>query len=331
MLSWSDDSGRTWSKAVRADDAPQDRAGESSAQRDRGTDPMVPSVAVNKDGVVGLLWMERLVMPSWRYSASLDGGATFFPSTPVYTTYSRDEPFRTEWFNYYATAQDHPSDINSPDHPGIRPERRNAGFTLYTQFDQESALTATTDGVFHAMWITRGDGALWTARIHVDSNTAARPGPSIEGLTDVSKRVRFEARNFHYDESSGRMSVDAVLINTSLGVPDRQPWLEPSHDYSETSNVRDSESINRPLKAPLILRMTTMYSDVGHLDLLNFDGVDSTGMPLVDWSEALPSGGLVPGARTFARRLEFKLNSPKPSANPDVMQVINVSAEVYSK
>jgi hypothetical protein len=52
---------------------------------------------------------------------------------------------------------------------------------------------------------------------------------------------------------------------------------------------------------------------------------------LVDWSEALPSGGLVPGARSFARRLEFMLRNLKPSANPDVMQVINVSAEVFSK
>jgi hypothetical protein len=326
MLSWSDDSGKTWSKPNRVDDAPRNRVGESSAQRDRGTDPMVPAIAVNKDGAVGLLWMERFAMPSWRFSVSLDGGATFLPSTSVYTTHARDEAFRTEWFNYYATAQDHPSEIHLSDDPAIRPLPK-PGFTLYTQFDQESALTATTDGVFHAMWITRDDGALWTARIHVAGRASTEQGLSLEGLTDVSKRVRFEARNFHYDEPSARMSVDVVLVNTSLGVPDRQPWIEDR----ETFKPSDSESSNGPLQAPLILRVTSTYSDAGHLDLVNFDGSDSTGTPLVDWSKALPSGGLSPGARSSPRRLEFKVSDLKPAASPDVFQVVNVSAEVYSK
>jgi hypothetical protein len=326
MLSWSDDSGKSWSKPIRADDAPRDRVTESGAQGDRGTDPMVPAIAVNKDGAVGLLWMERFAMPTWRFSVSLDGGASFLPSTPVYATHARNEAFRTQWFNYYATAQDHPSEINSPNHPGIRPSPK-PGFTLYTQFDQESALTATTDGVFHAMWTTRDDGALWTARIHVHGDTATEPKPSIEGLTDVSKRVRFEARNFHYDEPSARMSVDVVLVNTSLGLPDRQPWMEDR----EAFKLPASESSDRLLRAPVILRVTSMYSDVGRLDLVNSDGVDSTGTPLVDWSDALPSGGLVPGARSSPRRLEFKVFDLRPAASPDVFQVVNVSAEAYSK
>ena len=326
MLSWSDNSGKSWSKPIRVDDAPRDRAAESVAQGDRGTDPMVPAIAVNKDGAVGLLWMEQFAMPSWRFSASLDGGATFLPSKPVYATQARDEAFRTEWFNYYATAQDHPSEISSPDDRGIRPLRK-PGFTLYTQFDQESALTATTDGVFHAMWITRDDGALWTTRIHVDGKTATEPRPSIEGLTDVSKRVRLEARNFHYDEVSARMSVDVILINTSVGVPDRQPWMEARGTF----DLPTSGSSGRPLQAPLVLRVTSTYSDVGHLDLANFDGVDSTGTPLVDWSTALPSGGLAPGARSAARRLEFNVRDLKPAASRDVFQVVNVAAEVYSK
>jgi hypothetical protein len=326
MLSWSDDSGKTWSKPIRVDDAPRDRVTVSGAQDDRGTDPMVPAIAVNKDGAVGLLWMERFAMPTWRFSASLDGGATFLPSTPVYASHARYEALRTEWFNYYATAQDHPSEISSPGHPEIRPSRR-PGFTLYTQFDQESALTATTDGVFHAMWITRDDGALWTARIHVNGNAGTEPGPSIGGLIDVSKRVRIEARNFHYDETSARMSVDLVLLNASSGAPDRQPWLEDRGTFDPPA----AGSGGLPLQAPLILRVTSLYSDVGHLDLVNFDGVDSTGAPLLDWSDALPSGGLAPGARSMVRRLELNVHDLKPASRPNVFQVVNVSAEVYSK
>lgn len=327
MLAWSDDSGKTWSKPLRVDDAARDRAGESDASLCRGTDPMVPSIVVNKDGIVGLMWMENLLTPCWRFSASLDGGATFLPSIIVYAPSAHDGQLHTQWLNNYVTAADRPSDLTM----GAIPQLNKLGFTLYTQFDDTSALTATGDGVFHPIWITRGDGAVWTARIEVNRKTAAKPALSIVGLSEVTKRVRLEPRNFHYDVDSGRVFVDVVLLNTSLGEPDREPRFESLSGNKAPSVLSDIESKKRPLVSPLIIRINSMESEVGKLELVNFDGIDSDGAPLLDWSDALPPGGLMPGGRTRSRRLEFRLSSLKTGTNPDVMRVANVAAEAFSK
>lgn len=324
MLAWSSDSGKTWSRPIRVDDAAQYCTGESNAQSDRGTDPMVPSVAVNKDGTVGLLWMERLLMPSWRFSASVDGGATFLPSVPVYTTHSTDRQAHAELFNNYVTVQDHPNDSGLEFHP----QQDKVGFVLYTQFDQASALATTTDGIFHPIWITRDDGAVWTTRVEVDRETPIRSTTSIAGLQDISKRVRLEVRGFHYDWDSERVLVDVVLVNTSLGVPERFPITRTPMPTADIFNVK---AISHPLTAPLILRMTAILSGVGQLQLVNFDGIDATGTPLLDWSGALPEGGLPPGARSFARRLEFRLTGVKPVYDPDTILIVNVTAQVLSK
>ena len=325
MLAWSDDSGRNWSKGIRADDAIGTGA-LSAAASVRGTDPMSPCIAVNKDGTVGLLWMERLQMPEWRFAASLDGGETFLPSVPVYTTKSSNTQSRTEWFNEYVTAQDHP-DSPSPD---FKPQRQKVGFTLYTQFMETGALAATIDGVFHPVWSTRSNGALWTTRITVLPNKASRLAPSIVGLTDVSARVRLEAVAFSYDGDSGRLLVDVALVNTTSVFVEREPWLESLPTERMQDGAAHPDERNR-LAAPLVLRMTGLRSEAGPLHLSEFDGVDASGMPLLDWSARLPPGGLAPGSRTVARRLQFDLDELKSGHNPNVVRILTFEAQAYSK
>jgi hypothetical protein len=208
--------------------------------------------------------------------------------------------------------------------------RDKVGFTLYTQADEVGALVATTDGIFHPIWATKDDGALWTTQIEVDRSASTRPVLSIAGLNDVSKRLRLEARTFHYDEDSGRLLVDVVLINTSLGVPDREPRLQ-SQEENPKSESSDTAAIKEPLTPPLILRITSMQSEVGQLDLVNSDGIDSTGATLLDWSQALAPGGLAPGAQSSPRRLEFRLSGLKPGSDPEVIRVVSLTAEVFSK
>lgn len=325
MLAWSENSGKTWSKPIRADDAISAGALIPGAVAVRGTDPMSPCIAVNKDGTVGLLWMERLQMPEWRFAASLDGGQTFLPSVPVYTTKSPDTQSRTEWFNQYVTAQDHP---DSPG-PEFKPQRQRVGFTLYTQFMETGALTATIDGVFHPVWTTRSNGALWTTRIAVLANQA-RISPSIVGLRDVSDRVRLEAIGFSYDGDSRRLLVDVALVNTTSVFVEREPWLEllPKERVQDRSAL--SNRGNR-LAGPLILRMTGLRSEAGPLHLAEFDGVDASGMPLLDWSAKLPPGGLAPGSRTVTRRLQFYLDELKSGHNPNVVRILTFEAQAYSR
>jgi hypothetical protein len=328
MLKWSADSGRTWSKPVRVDDA-----------ESRGSEPLLAAIAVNKDGTVGLLWMEHWSKPSWHFAASLDGGATFGPSTPVYSTLydnvSCGEPSCTDWLNYFLSAQDHPNGPRSQAHPGLNADLNKAGFALYTQFDETAALTASTDGVFHAVWITRADGVLWTSRVTVDRGSsapmaAAHSSLDVTGMKDISDRVRLEPRNFHYDSYSGLLQVDVVMANTSLGVADRQPWIDASPDRWRSKSP-DAQALSRPLSGRLILRVPSLESEVGRLELVNADGKDAAGAPLLDWSDALPADGLAPGARSQARRMEFRLSDLKAYVDPSMVQVVNVKAEVFTR
>jgi hypothetical protein len=322
MLAWSQDSGTTWSKPIRVDDAPKDRAGN------RSSDPMVPSLAVNKDGVLGLFWTEGMGTPHWRFAASIDGGATFLPSVAVYSAHESEEPVPTRWLNNYISAADQPVDW---DH-GFSPQFDKVGFTLYTQFNAICALAATADGVFHPTWNTKVDGALWTARVEVNHAALPPSALNIAGLIDVSKIVRLEPHDFHYDPDSARVSVDVVLVNTSVPVPDRDdPRLRISKGQELLSAQPEISLQDRPLIAPLILRVSATQSEIGQLHLVNFDGIDSTGASLVDWSKALPAGGLAPGTRSSALRLEFGLTQLKPSRDVDVLRLVNFSAQAFSK
>src|SRR5438309_652707 len=81
MSSYSTNKGKTWSAAkVVSDDQP--------AAGGRGPDDFMATPAVNRDGVVGMLWYDRRDNPDnvgyyARFSASLDGGETWLPSVRV--------------------------------------------------------------------------------------------------------------------------------------------------------------------------------------------------------------------------------------------------------
>lgn len=129
LLSVSTDAGRTWSEPkVVSDDA-----GDSTANN------FMPAVAVNRDGVVGLLWYDRRDNPDnvgyWvRFSASLDGGKTWLPSRRV------------------STAPNVPGDDT----------RKNSGDT--------AGLAADAQGRFHPVWIDNRSGIpqMWTTTVEID-------------------------------------------------------------------------------------------------------------------------------------------------------------------
>src|SRR5260370_35671156 len=80
MLSFSSDSAKTWSKPQVIDDVV---GGEST-----GADNFMAEAAVNKSGVVGVMWYDRREDPlnpgyTARFRASLDGGDTWLPSVKV--------------------------------------------------------------------------------------------------------------------------------------------------------------------------------------------------------------------------------------------------------
>lgn len=132
-----------------------DNQGNKAAQRQ-------PAVAVNKDGVVGVIWHDRRngTADEHRkdlsnecsevfFSASLDGGRTFLPNVRVSSTQS------------------------CPDVAGNRIPAFGAGsqsvFERFTTGGDYKGLATAHDGRFHALWADSRTGVfqLWTSIITV--------------------------------------------------------------------------------------------------------------------------------------------------------------------
>lgn len=328
MMSWSDNAGKNWSTPVRVDDAPRRFSTGAHSGPLRGTDPMIPCLAVNSDGVVGLMWMESMSTPQWRFSVSVDGGASFQPSIAIYATEHSADRLGTQWYNPYMTGADYPTDSQRQ----FRREWDKVGVTLYTQGDFVGSLAATIDGTFHAFWNVKQTGALWTARIRVDQSAAKSPPLTTAGLVDVSKRVRLEVANFTYDEGSGLLLVDVVLRSVAANTPDRFPRLDGATATAVRRQANESSvEAGLPIFPPLILRVTSLRSEVGALQLVTPDGTDAGGAPLVDLSSTVPHGGLLPGAQSQTRRLAFHLIAREPGASRNVLRVVDLEAQVFSK
>src|SRR5262249_2643549 len=129
----SSDNGRSWTapRVVDDDGAPGPVAGRANH--------FMPALAVNRSGVVGVSWYDRRDNPDnlgyWvRFSASLDGGATWLPSARVSTS-----------ANVVADNE----------------ARLNGGDT--------SGLAADASGVFHPVWVDNRTGVpqVWTAPVAV--------------------------------------------------------------------------------------------------------------------------------------------------------------------
>ena len=126
--------GERWSEPVRVDRA----AGDVVFRR-------TPSIAVNKDGVLGVTWYERRKEAGKEcqhvyFTASLDGGKTFRPEVRVSAAPS------------------------CPDTP------RNGGSARrWPAGGDYSGLAAAADGAFHVLWADSRNGIyqLWTARVEV--------------------------------------------------------------------------------------------------------------------------------------------------------------------
>jgi hypothetical protein len=137
-IAHSTDGGATWSvpRFVNDDSLAAVRAGG-------GPDHFMATVAVNKDGVVGVLWYDRRdandnLAYYARFAASFDGGLTFSPSVRV---------------------------SGAPNDPGAQRDRQ----AFLATGGDTAGLTAAADGRFHAVWIDNRTGIqqVWTAAISV--------------------------------------------------------------------------------------------------------------------------------------------------------------------
>jgi len=296
LLSYSSDKGKTWSPARIVSD---DRPPAKTATR---TDNLLPTVAVNGAGVVGVAWYDRRDSPdnlgwSVRFAASFDGGESFVPSVRVseapnaYANASR-------WpISAFVSGGGSPAAVPEPgEEPGAEPSSEASpkpgeidirvgldGF--YFNGGHTSGLTADAGGDFHPFWIDNRTGMpqVWTARISASGEAVRNGSSELASLEDVTGSLRLELTNLAHDVERGTISADARVTNVA----------------------------KRPLRLPLIARVLDVSSDVGYPEVVTSDNAESGAGAL--WKFGGDSGGtLEPGKSTPVRRLVFRLREVRP-------------------
>jgi hypothetical protein len=306
LLSYSSDKGKTWSKPREIND---DRAWAAPTQ---GPDDVMPVVDVNRNGVVGVMWYDRRDNPNnygwWvRFSASTDGGHTFSPSVRV-----------SEAPAFIKLGEQFELDGSSNGGGNLTSWQKggnlqmNIGFGTFFTFNggHTAGMTADAGGIFHPFWIDNRTGVeqIWTAAVSVDGSAMRNGSKELAGLEDVTEKVTLDLKNGKFDRTTGTLSIDAYLENTS----------------------------DQKLMAPLKIRVLSLDSKMGLSEIQNGDNREPGAGAVWDFSREIPDehAGLAPGGRTKLRPLTFRLYNFEWGGNPpapeDLRKFISIEAVVLA-
>jgi len=306
MFSYSYDKGKNWSKpAVVNDDSPP-------IDLTNGPDHFMPVVAVNREGVIGVMWYDRRDSPNnldWavRFTASLDGGETFMPSVKVSAapfTHGRDG---NKWVTMANGAGGGHNYQSRSFNAG--PLSLELGVSVwYFKGGDTAGMAADANGVFHPFWVDNRTGIsqVWTAPVIVKGKAMRNGGAGLADLEDVSNRVVINYTRLNYDRLTNTVSVDARLENVS------------------------DETLIGPLKA----RVISLKSDAGAPTILTTDNQENGVGVVWDFTPLLTENRLKPKQRLGVKRLEFRLSdlrqleSLRPSRDWALLQFVRVEARV---
>ncbi len=257
-LSFSTDKGKTWSNPRVMDDDVARQVGDAI----HGPDDIHGVVAVNPQGVVGVMWFDRrefLNNLGWavRFRASLDGGETFLSS--VKASNVDYDPGRGGRVYLFGGAEG--LEVQSTNTLSIPWFVFHGGHTM--------GLTADANGRFHPLWIANPTGIpqLWTTDITVDGKVVNNGSPNLAKLEDASKLVRLEFLNRYYDMKTHSVDFELRLENSSKAT----------------------------IRGPLKVRVLDVGSYVGDVTIQE-DGMERSVEGAVwDFSSLLPGGVFQPG------------------------------------
>jgi hypothetical protein len=297
-FAYSTDNGRSWSRSVVVSE-------EESNDLRSPRDQLMPMIAVNRDGVVGIAWQDRRDAEdnlgwSVRFRASYDGGETFTPSVRVS---ERDAAFgpAVKWpvIQFVTGGGSH--------YPSTGPLNidLSLGWSQYTG-GHTSGMVADRNGVFHPYWVDNRTGVhqVWTAPVSVRGQAARYGVPAWSGLVDVSAKVTLEASETRFDRASNTLTASIRLHNTS------------------------SDTILAPIK----LRVVRLESDAGTVELSNPVTGGLREGAMFGIQDALGVGGLAPGARSEAQALSFHLTRLRPGVLGEnyKFSLVKASAQVLA-
>jgi hypothetical protein len=311
VISYSDDSARTWSTPVRVTDLPF----RSSSQK--GPDTRLPALVVNKDGIVAVTWYDRRDDPKnrstkLRFSASLDGGDTWLPSVPVSTKpFAVDGPRGLSVYAFAMGGGRKPRDGYSPPPSDVVETPLNAGArqTLGSMGGDYSALLANPSGTFHAFWVdNRGDATkptqLFTTTVAVAGAVQKNGSAELAALDNVTRKVEVQYRstNSYWDKDYLNVTLGVVLLNVS------------------------KDTIVGPLK----YRILGVNSPIG--PVIVRDTREEAAGAVFDLTTSLPSGGLVPNATTKLYEIKLRVGPvPRDIADAGYQSMGSFNAKILGK
>jgi hypothetical protein len=277
QLSYSSDKGKTWSKVTTIND---DRSPEKGG---KGPDHLLPSVAVNKDGVVLVTWYDRRDAKDnlgWRLraSASLDGGETFSASVPV-TDFVNSYPQTIPWDLRGGASSDDKASLVSV-FVGVESFFISGGHT--------SGLAVDAGGTFHPTWVDNHTGVaqLWSASVQVEGPVVKHGAADLAEFEDISKSVTLELSRPAFDRATGTLAVSARLKNIS------------------------KDTVEGPVK----VRVLTLESDLGVPEITNADNGQSGTGAVWDFSSQLAGSPLASMKLSAPRTLIFRVSDLRPLA-----------------
>jgi hypothetical protein len=306
LLSYSTDKGKKWSKPRMVND---DRAWPAPA---KGPDDVMPVVAVNKNGVAGVMWYDRRDNPhnyGWwvRFATSVDGGETIGPSVRVST-----EPA--------SIGLRDPIKLEGSSSGGGKPESREKGGNLHASIGfgtiftfnggHTAGMAADAGGDFHPFWIDNRTGIeqIWTASVSVDGAAVVNGSKELQTLADVTDKVTLDFRNSKFDRATGTVSIDAYLGNTS----------------------------DVTLHEPILLRVLSLDSKIGKPTIENADNHEPGPGAVWDFSNTVANKdvGLARGEVSKSKRLSFRLTDVRWQGDPpsadDLKQFVSFEAKAFA-
>ncbi len=271
LFASSSDRGETWGKPRVVDDVPPGLG--------HVPDSFMVTLAVNRDGVVGLTWNDRRESPDnigyvTRFTASLDGGDTWLPSVRVSEQPAQFRPGGEGIAGYIAPGG------------GSGPLTLQVARVGFGGAGDTAGLAADADGVFHALWIDNrsGRGEIYTAPVTVAGTVSKNGSAALAALVDVSGKVAVDLKDLSWDAKSQTATAEVTLRNTS----------------KET------------IRGRLVARVLSVSSEAGVVTVANADnGVAGAGATF-DLTSLVPEGGLKPDASTASKTIRFQLKDVRP-------------------
>ena len=266
FLTTSTDGGRSWAKAQQV----------VSPDETRNSGYLNPTIAINQEGILAVMWEHKRHSGCWMFAVSGDGGASLSRAERIGTCDAQEkqgEALATAnlWtVVYQADASGGRSDAAR----FILRNNRNAVQR------NEGAIAVTPDGIFHPVWIDSRteNGGLRTAAVHVIS-AAALIASGTKSLDDVTSKIAIlYGGDQRYDAESGIITVDLVVQNKSAG----------------------------PIHTPLKLAVPSLPKDHEYADIANADNGATAGGAVWDISTSIPGGALDPGATSRPFPLKFR-------------------------